>query len=149
LETYHWRNNPHARIDHLPATSAHDGRPDDSCLAGYEKRADSTCTALVYELTLNDFRHTLHLSYGVTLSQWTRGYASTINEQSSAAVVDTSACGSGGACDAGSDWLGIYHSIGDAQAEYNGFLNWSSQQRGHLEANTGTSRLAQHVYRCR
>jgi hypothetical protein len=56
---YHWRNNPHARIDHLPATSAHDGRSDDSCLAGYEKRADSTRTALAYELILNDFRHTL------------------------------------------------------------------------------------------
>lgn len=71
---------------------------------------------------------TENLSYGVTLSQWTGGYASTISEQSSAAFIDTSACGRGGACDAGGVWLGIYHSIGDAQAEYNGFLNWSSQQ---------------------
>jgi len=82
---------------------------------------------------------TENLSYGVTLSQWTGSYASTISEQGSAAFIDTAACGRGGACDAGGVWLGIYHSIGDAQAEYNGFLNWSSQQMmpggGNMDIN--------------
>ncbi len=72
-----------------------------------------------------------HLSYGMALSQWTGypqspGYASVIDEQSSATFVDPSFCG--GPCDAGSVWLGVYNSTGDAQIEYRNFLDWNSQQ---------------------